>query len=100
MSLRAARFWGAKPTEFLHVWSHRDRNLAQALLMYEGSRCSGCGQPAHLAHDSDTNGFWQAETIVCQACAAIADEGKNGEQTPGATVNVRLDPDYQPHVPL
>lgn len=63
----------------------------------QGSRPRARGG-IHLAHDSDTNGFWQAETIVCQACAAIADEGKNGEQTPGTTVNVRLDPDYQPRL--
>lgn len=66
--------------------------------MHEQSKCGGCGQPRHLAHDSDTDGWWNVETVVCQACAVIANES-NEHDEPGTMVGVKLDPDYSPRDP-
>ena len=80
-------------------WGDTDVALVSALDTLEALQCPcGCGQYADLAHDPDTDGWWDVDTeTVCYAGAAIAEwrDNKGPEQLDkGALVYVRLDPDY------
>lgn len=86
-------FLGYKPDE--GPWSSRDRELAKALILFEQSRCSGCGQDSYEAQDADTDGWWRTETVTCQACAALA-KAQEDADSPGAMISVSLDPEYKP----
>ena len=73
--------------------------LTSALDALEALKCPcGCGQDADLAHDPDTDGWWEVDTeTVCYAGAALAEwrDNKGPEHLDkGALVYVRLDPDY------
>lgn len=73
-----------RPTEFM-AWRGRDRLLAEALLEYEDSFCPGCGQPKDKAWDPASNGAWEAESIVCESCAAMQRaENETKEPEPGS----------------
>lgn len=58
----------------------------------------GCGQYVDLAHNPDTDGWWEVDTeTICYAGAALAEwrENKGPEQLDkGALVRVVLDPEY------
>ena len=69
-----------------------------ALHTLEAMVCSCCGQYADLAHDPDTDGWWEVDTeTVCFAGAALAQWRESDgpkQMDPGALPYVRLDPDY------
>jgi hypothetical protein len=71
-----------------------------ALSVYEGMLCGcGCGQWSEIAHDADTDGWWEVnEATVCQAGATLerwrTETAGNAE--PGQLIHVELSRDYQP----
>lgn len=77
--------------------------LMAALHTHDQGLCvCGCGQYSELAHDPDTDGWWEVETMVCNAGAALADwderEGKTAES--GTMRYVRFDSEgYAKRVP-
>ena len=81
-------------------WGDTDVALTTALDALEALRCQcGCGQWRDVAHDPDTDGWWEVDTdTVCYAGAALAEwrANKGPEQMDkGALVFVRLDPEYE-----
>lgn len=49
-----------------------DQLLALGLALYEGTLCSGCGQPLHLSMDGDLLDEWSTVTPHrCGACSAL-----------------------------
>lgn len=78
-------------------WSIRDRCLAEALTEHEDAVCSGCGQKKDAAWDEDTNGWWEAHTVVCEACAALEVARKETkDRDPGSLDYVTLSADFKP----
>lgn len=100
MALRAARAWGERPTVFLGYnepggpWSARDRELARALFLYEGSLCSGCGLDANTAQDPDREGWVIVDVSTCAGCKARDVEAKSSGSEPGVKYRLSFDPDY------
>lgn len=45
-----------------------------AYRLYLDSLCSGCGEPKHLAHHPDNDGWYETDPdpVVCHACTALA----------------------------
>lgn len=74
---------------YLKDWSPRDRGLAEGLLVYEDGR-GPHGVPWRDAFDDDLDGWFEVETRVDHAQAAIekwrANDGKAAE--PGTRVFV------------
>ncbi len=83
-----------RPTVYLGMcepggpWTARDRGLAEALLAYEAEECSGCGQPRHTAWDPRTEGEWEAERHICEACKAREALTADVKPKPGEHVTV------------
>ena len=84
-----------------HLQEHgeTDALLVMAVHYLDSLLCPcGCGQYADVAHDPDTDGWWEVDTdTVCYAGAALAQwrEDKGPEQMdPGALVRVVLDPEF------
>jgi hypothetical protein len=50
------------------VWTEQDGLLAQALTLYEGSLCSGCGHPVAETMGEENDGEWTSEEFRCHAC--------------------------------
>lgn len=48
-----------------------DHALLAGLLAYEDSLCS-CGQPKHVAWHADMDGWFESESVKCQACSVVA----------------------------
>ena len=69
-------------------WSARDRGLAEALIAFEASTCSGCGQPVRLAWDPRTEGEWEAVKHTCEACKARASATADGQTKPAEHITV------------
>lgn len=97
-ALSAARAWTVPPTVFLGhradegPWTNRDRELAEALVIYEAGLCPGCAQPLSESLDPDREGWYEVHIQTCAACRAKA-AAKSGEE-PGELVSVMLDPNY------
>lgn len=71
-------------------WSDDDRALARALDLFEQSLCpGGCGH--HLDETAGIDGWHEARTIVCDACAArdrfVTDREKDS-RVPGEMIYV------------
>lgn len=50
-------------------WSEANRLLAQALTLHDKDLCpGGCGH--YLDETCEEDGFHEAETLICDACAA------------------------------
>lgn len=91
-----------KPTDYLDVWSDRDRGLAEALLLHEDNQCPGCGHDREHAWDERSEGEYEAEPHTCQACRArelAQDEVKGREKKPGQHLTVRRIPGQGPPLP-
>lgn len=90
--------WGVRPTVYLHEWSERDRKLAESTILKRAQYCScGCGQLKRLAHNPDTEGWWQIEEIRCEARVAIEQANEDDEKPePGVIKHVYLSPEYKP----
>lgn len=84
--MKAARAWGAKPTDFLEGWSERDRALAVGLTALEEATTQH-GNPVDLAMDSDTEGWWAVKQVMDQEAAA---EERYREQHPDLPPGTRL----------
>lgn len=57
-----------------------------ALTEYEGTLCSGCGQPMHLSMDPETEGQWVAPLPMrCHACTVIDHRAKDYEKADAPT---------------
>lgn len=54
------------------TWTEHDWLLAQALTVYEGSLCSGCGHPVAETMGEENDGEWESEEFRCHACTANA----------------------------
>lgn len=72
-------------------WSEVDRKLAQALTLHDKDVCpGGCGH--YLDETSTEDGWHEAHTLVCDACAARdkynAELSKNDSRVPGTLVYV------------
>ena len=108
MALRVARDYRIPPTRYLQLpwapWGEVDYTLTMALAAHERSLCPcGCGQPADVAHDDDTEGRWQVEVPTCYAKAAIDEfmSEHSDDLDPGQMVGVRLLPEgEEPRDPL
>lgn len=61
--------WGTgKPGK----WREIDLVLIEALALYEGGLCKGCGQPiAHTSEIANTREFEAADDLTCRACEVI-----------------------------
>lgn len=97
--MEAAALWRARPTEYLEQWSGRDRGLAEAHVLGRRLLCPcGCGQPRKLAHDEDTEGWWEVHEVQCQARKALEDARpeKSEDDEAGTMRFVTLDPHYTP----
>ena len=75
-----------------------DRILAEALQLDEQARHAACGHYADESMDPDMDGWYEARTMVCHACAAADQHRRDhtGEPEPGEliyTVNVLADED-------
>lgn len=59
--------------------------LAEALQIYEGSLCRGCGQSSLVAYDPRNTGEWERRTdVVCAGCEEL---GKGDESdAPAGTI--------------
>jgi hypothetical protein len=59
--------------------------------------CScGCGQRRDVAWDGDTNGWWTAHEVVCEAGAALeAARKEKKEPEPGSMLYVALSDEYE-----
>lgn len=69
-------------------WTEEDRALLLAYQLYRSSLCTGCGQPKHLAHHPDNDGWYETgEPIVCHACTALA---KAGAKDPSSVDPVQM----------
>lgn len=66
--LRAARAWGARPTEFLYEWSEKDRGLAVALFAVEETTTDE-GLPWHVATNDEAMS-WKKISVVAENIAA------------------------------
>ena len=65
-------------------WTDEDRVLTMALTLYEDGLCGECGQPRHLAHNPDADGWYASHVVVCAACQATQSAAKNQkEHVPG-----------------
>lgn len=73
-------------------WTARDRELAEALAIYEASLCPGCSQPLSETLDPDREGWYEVHVETCAACRAKALD--KTEDEPGALVTVLPDPSY------
>ena len=51
-------------------FSDKDRVAAIALTVYEGLFCPDCGEPKERAFNPEMDGWYKAQTIECQGCAA------------------------------
>lgn len=51
-----------------------------ALLAYEDSLCSGCGQPKDTVYNPDADAWFEAREINCAGCAAQHLHGKNQKE--------------------
>jgi hypothetical protein len=70
-------------------WAHRDRVMAVALTMYEDS-LHPCGHPKDVAFNPDMDGWYEAEPLTCQACAAVDSYNQGREKPePGEVLFVR-----------
>lgn len=79
----------------MHDWSSRDRGLAEALTALEDQSCPGCNQKRSLAHDPETDGWWEHHEVVCNACAELERARKESKDPePGAKGYVALDPEW------
>ena len=78
-------------------WGDTALRLMWAGAELRASRCPcGCGQWSHLAHDVDTSGWWEVESVECQARGAITEWWDSHKDAPAGTlVGVRLSPDYE-----
>lgn len=90
--LRSAQKWGVPPlTMFWRAgqeWSDEDRLLAVALDLHEGDLCpGGCGH--YLDQTSEEDGWHEAHTVTCDACAARDRHRQESESQPGEMVYVR-----------
>lgn len=58
-------------------WTEEDRALLVAYQLYRESLCDGCGQPKHLAHHPDNDGWYDVapDPVQCHACTALAKAG-------------------------
>lgn len=60
-----------------------------ALLAYEDSLCSGCGQPKDVAYNPDSIGWFEAHEVTCAGCAADQEHRNRDKQSsPGAKTYV------------
>lgn len=76
--------------------SETDALLYHAYSIHQSKVCQCCGQWAEIAHDPDTDGWWEVETVTCYAGAELQRWGKdNKEPEPGTLRHVRLDPAYR-----
>lgn len=91
--LRSAQKWGVPPlTMFWREgtdWSDEDRLLALAFDLHESDVCpGGCGH--YLDETTEVDGWHEAHTVVCDACAArerhLSDHAENRQ--PGELVYV------------
>ena len=92
-----------RPTVFLGLtddeskaWTARDRELAKALLLYEDTECSGCGQPVEESLDPDREGWYVVEPVICAGCQALAKAAERERPEPGLRLRVKPDPRYVP----
>lgn len=76
--------------DFLTGWSKRDRALAESLIEYE-SQLHSCGHKLQDTTDAMRASWFEAETVVCGACAAKENWTKNNPTPPPGTVVVTVD---------
>lgn len=76
-------------------WTARDRELAKALALYEGSLCKGCGHSVHETYDPDRENWYEVEVEICAACRALETHAKDEEPEPGQKAYAVLDPAYE-----
>lgn len=95
--LRAARAWGARPTEFLYEWSEKDRGLAVGLFAMEETTTHGFDLKDALDEESDGHFHAFPRTNHVQAALDRArEEAKDPE--PGTeyyVVDLRQNPEYE-----
>lgn len=51
-------------------WTVKDRVLALAFTTYEDGLCS-CGYASHICRHPENDGFFEVDTTVCHAAAAV-----------------------------
>lgn len=75
-------------------WAARDRELAKALDLYEGSLCKDCSHSVHETYDPDREGWYTVEVETCAACRAKDLHDRDHKAEPGEKRYVVLDPAY------
>jgi hypothetical protein len=84
--LEAARAWAVPRSIFLGrpqpapgeaLWTDEDRAWALALLQVEAEVCGGCHQQLSESTDEALEEAWQAEVVLCHACATA---GRHAER--------------------
>ena len=76
-------------------WSEVDRKLAIALTLHDRDLCpGGCGH--YLDETSEMDGWHEAHTVVCDACAARdrynEEAAKSDSRVPGSLTVVTYEP--------
>lgn len=90
-----------RPEVFLGVsgthddWSERDRGLARALTVHEGTQ-NRYGIPIAQATDPETDGWWEVRWVEDFAETAVNAAREKESPKPGASPIVTLDPDFKP----
>ena len=77
-ALIAAREWHAQPLEMLglpsRALSEANRLLAQALTLHDKDLCpGGCGHYLDETTGPDADGWFESESVCCDACRARDD---------------------------
>ncbi len=97
-----ARDYRVPPSRYLGLpypeWGETDQMLTLAFERCEQDRCPcGCGQWRDEAHDVETSGWWEVETVTCWAGSALSEWRKGNPDPPAGTLAaVRLSDDYYP----
>lgn len=94
--LRAARAWGARPTEFLREWSEKDRGLALALVTLEETTTAE-GLPWKIATDDEAMSWKQPYVMAENIAATHLEEYRrvNKDLPAGAILGFK---DYEPDI--
>ena len=102
--MKTAERFGRPPSSYLGgcKWGESDHLLTFAYTLYLAGMCS-CGHPKHLCQHPDNDGWYKAETVICNAQAAIDNiTGKDGYKAePGELFVTRYTrPADEPLLPL
>lgn len=53
------------------LWLDSDRDEALALQAVEAAECPGCGEPRETSMAVESDGAYDADVVLCHACAAM-----------------------------